>query len=276
MAQVEHQARKRFGQNFLVDQRIINHIVRSIRPQAGDNLVEIGPGKGAITALLLNACAHLHVVELDRDLIPILKATFSDFPHLVVHQADALKFDFATLAQNKPPLRIVGNLPYNISTPLIFHLLSFRQLVRDMHFMLQKEVVLRMAAQVGDNNYGRLGIMTQYFCQVEHLFDVGPECFRPVPKVESAIVRLTPHLELPHKADSHEALELVVRTAFSQRRKTLRNALKVLFSDQQLEDAGINPNVRPENVSLAQYVQLANCYVQIHGNTAIARVDSAE
>ncbi|HEY6528825.1 MAG TPA: 16S rRNA (adenine(1518)-N(6)/adenine(1519)-N(6))-dimethyltransferase RsmA [Cellvibrionaceae bacterium] len=267
MALVEHQARKRFGQNFLVDQRIINHIVRSIRPQAIDNLVEIGPGKGAITTLLLNACPNLNVVELDRDLIPILKATFSDHPNLVVHQADALKFDFATLASLEKPLRIVGNLPYNISTPLIFHLLSFRQLVQDMHFMLQKEVVLRMAAQVGDNNYGRLGIMTQYFCQVEHLFDVGPECFRPVPKVESAIVRLTPYTELPFKAESHEALEIVVRTAFSQRRKTLRNALKVLFTDEQLETAGLNPSLRPENVSLAQYVQLANVYAQSNSST---------
>lgn len=261
-AMTEHQARKRFGQNFLVDQRIINHIVRSIRPSAQDNLVEIGPGKGAITALLLNSCPNLNVVELDRDLIPILMATFSNFPGLVVHQADALKFDFATLATAANPLRIVGNLPYNISTPLIFHLLSFRELVRDMHFMLQKEVVLRMAAQVGDNNYGRLGIMTQYFCQVEHLFDVGPECFRPVPKVDSAIVRLTPYVQLPHTAHNHEDLELVVRTAFSQRRKTLRNALKPLFSDVQLEELGLNPNLRPENVSLAQYVQLANGYTQ--------------
>ncbi|MEY4590920.1 MAG: hypothetical protein RL497_2996 [Pseudomonadota bacterium] len=260
MAQIEHQARKRFGQNFLVDQRIINHIVRSIRPQATDNLVEIGPGKGAITSLLLSACPSLNVVELDRDLIPILNATFSHYPQLTIHQADALKFDFATLASVDRPLRIVGNLPYNISTPLIFHLLSFRQLVQDMHFMLQKEVVLRMAAQVGDNNYGRLGIMTQYFCQVEHLFDVGPECFRPVPKVESAIVRLTPHINLPFTADNHEDLELVVRTAFSQRRKTLRNALKVLFNEQQLEAAGLNANLRPENVSLEQYVRLANVY----------------
>lgn len=258
----EHQARKRFGQNFLVDQRIINHIVRSIRPGPQDNLVEIGPGKGAITALLLNACPTLNVVELDRDLIPILMATFSQFPGLVVHQADALKFDFATLAAADNPVRIVGNLPYNISTPLIFHLLSFRELVHDMHFMLQKEVVLRMAAQVGDNNYGRLGIMTQYFCQVEHLFDVGPECFRPVPKVDSAIVRLTPYRQLPHPARNHEDLELVVRTAFSQRRKTLRNALKLLFSDTQLEELGLNPNLRPENLSLAQYVQLANGYTQ--------------
>ncbi|HRH78967.1 MAG TPA: 16S rRNA (adenine(1518)-N(6)/adenine(1519)-N(6))-dimethyltransferase RsmA, partial [Cellvibrionaceae bacterium] len=228
------------------------------------------------TALLLNACPRLNVVELDRDLIPILKASFSNFPQLVVHQADALKFDFSTLVEDKNPLRIVGNLPYNISTPLIFHLLSFRELVRDMHFMLQKEVVLRMAAQVGDNNYGRLGIMTQYFCQVEHLFDVGPECFRPVPKVESAIVRLTPHTQLPFKAQSQEALELVVRTAFSQRRKTLRNALKLVFNDQQLEDAGLNPNLRPENISLAQYVQLANRYVDIHGDRMISEPDGSE
>ncbi len=253
-----HKARKRFGQNFLVDQRIINHIVRAIHPKPQDNLVEIGPGKGAITALLLSACAGLQVVELDRDLIPILQDQFANYPGLNIHQADALKFDFGALASVDNPLRVVGNLPYNISTPLIFHLLSYRERITDMHFMLQKEVVLRMAAGPGDNNYGRLGIMTQYFCRVEHLFDVGPECFRPVPKVESAIVRLAPYSQLPFVAQDEKLFEAVVRTAFSQRRKTLRNCLRTLLEATTLESLGIDPNLRAENLSIGQYVALAN------------------
>jgi 16S rRNA (adenine1518-N6/adenine1519-N6)-dimethyltransferase len=254
----EHQARKRFGQNFLIDQHIINHIVRMVRPSASDTLVEIGPGKGAITALLLAACPHLHVVELDRDLIPLLQAQFSQYPDMRIHQADALKFDFGALGSAERPLRIVGNLPYNISTPLIFHLLSYGTAIRDMHFMLQKEVVLRMAAGPGDNNYGRLGIMTQVFCQVEHLFDVGPECFRPVPKVESAIVRLTPYQHSPWALQDLPLFEKLVRTAFSQRRKTLRNCLKQVLAPEALEAVGIDPSMRAETVSLAQYVLLAN------------------
>ena len=254
----QHRARKRFGQNFLHDQQIISHIVRSISPKSDDNMVEIGPGKGAITELILDSCQNLNVVELDRDLIPILTAKFGHIPTFNINQADALKFDFATLGSLDRPLRIVGNLPYNISTPLIFHLLSFSGLVKDMHFMLQKEVVLRMAAKASENNYGRLGIMTQYLCDVEHLFDVGPECFDPQPKVDSAIVRLTPRAKPEYEALSTSLLENVVRTAFSQRRKTLRNTLKPLFTSEELERLSIDPSLRPEVIALKDYVALAN------------------
>src|SRR5690554_4035723 len=188
-----HRARKRFGQNFLIDEDIIQRLLWSIRPGTGQTLVEIGPGQGALTEGLLQHCPDLHVIELDRDLIPLLQARFSkEFPRLSIHQGDALQFDFSTLVQDQQPLRIVGNLPYNISTPLIFHLLEFRNIIGDMHFMLQKEVVARMASAPGEKAWGRLGIMTQYFCDVEMLFEVPPASFSPAPKVDSAIVRLTP------------------------------------------------------------------------------------
>lgn len=255
----EHQARKRFGQNFLVDQNIINHIVRAIHPRTDDNLVEIGPGQGAITEPLLEACEQLQVVELDRDLIPRLESKFRDFPGLRIHQGDALKFDFSQLAGEKP-LRIVGNLPYNISTPLIFHLLQYHGLIGDMHFMLQKEVVARMASEPSKKDYGRLSIMSQYHCKVEHLFDVGPHCFHPAPKVDSAIVRLTPHSVLPYPATNPELLDKLVRTAFQQRRKTLRNALKSVLQDDfsLLDQVAIDANQRPENLSVQDFVRLAN------------------
>ncbi len=255
-----HRARKRFGQNFLIDQGVINGIVRSIRPREGDNLVEIGPGQGAITALLLDACPNLQVVELDRDLIPVLLAQFAKYRNFKIHQADALQFDFAQLATPERPLRIVGNLPYNISTPLIFRLLGYHGLIKDMHFMLQKEVVQRMAATPGDKNYGRLGLMTQYYCRVENLFEVGPECFRPIPKVDSAVVRLTPYAELPLVATDVTMLETLVKTAFQQRRKTLRNALKQLLAAYDMDnlDLGLDLTRRPETLSLEEYVTLSN------------------
>ena len=258
-----HRARKRFGQNFLVDERLTGRIVRCIAPKQNDNLVEIGPGKGAITGLLLEYCDTLNVVELDRDLIPLLLAQFARYPNFKIHQADALSFDFAKLINGDKPLRIVGNLPYNISTPLIFHLLSYQSQVADMHFMLQKEVVLRLAAVPGDKNYGRLSIMAQYYCAVENLFEVPPESFEPAPKVDSAIVRLTPHKHLPHPADNLGKLEILVKTAFSQRRKTLRNSLKNLGLDEAQLSAmagltNLDLGKRAENLSLADYVQLCN------------------
>jgi 16S rRNA (adenine1518-N6/adenine1519-N6)-dimethyltransferase len=256
----EHQARKRFGQNFLIDETVIHRIVQAIAPSKNDNLVEIGPGQGAITALLLEHCPTLHVVELDRDLIPRLEAQFSHYPDLHIHSADALKFDFATLASAERPLRVVGNLPYNISTPLIFHLLSYRSLISDMHFMLQKEVVERMASAPGDKEYGRLSIMCQYFCDVEFLFEVGPHCFRPAPKVDSAIVRLTPRAQPKVIALNPKLLDTVVKTAFQQRRKTLRNALKTIVEDADVcfSACAIDPSQRPETLSVTDYVNLAN------------------
>jgi len=252
-----HKARKRFGQNFLSDPGIIQRIVSSIAPREDDNIVEIGPGKGAITALLLEACPKLNVVELDRDLIPILLAQFAVFKDFKIHQADALKFDFSSLAEDKA-IRIVGNLPYNISTPLIFHLLSYHGKVQDMHFMLQKEVVERMAAVPGQKSYGRLGIMVQYYCQVENLFLVPPECFQPQPKVDSAIVRLKPFQELPHPAKDVKLLERVVNVAFQQRRKTLRNGLKQLANSEQLDALKTDISVRAENLSVEQFVALSD------------------
>ncbi len=252
-----HQARKRFGQNFLHDPGVIERIIRAIHPKPDDAIVEIGPGLGAITEEILAVNPKLQVVELDRDLIPVLRTKFFNYPDFRIHEGDALTFDFSQLTDGKP-LRIIGNLPYNISTPLIFHLLSQTGVVQDMHFMLQKEVVQRMAAVPGDNNYGRLGIMTQYFCKVQPLFEVGPGAFRPAPKVDSAIVRLVPHTELPHPAKDLGTLQAVVRTAFNARRKTLRKALAGVVTVEQLQALGINDGLRPENLSLADYVSIAD------------------
>ncbi len=254
-----HRARKRFGQNFLIDQGIINHIVRSVGPKVGDNIVEIGPGQGAITGLLLEANPVLNVIELDRDLVPVLLSQFAKYDDFKIHQHDALKFDFANLCnEDKSPLRVVGNLPYNISTPLIFHLLSYEKRILDMHFMLQREVVLRLAAGPGDKNYGRLSIMAQYHCEIEHLFNVPPESFEPAPKVDSAIVRLTPHIKHPVVADNYDNLDKFVKMAFAQRRKTLRNGLKGLVSDDDASRVNLDLSQRAENISPKEYVAFCN------------------
>ncbi|MBN3563759.1 16S rRNA (adenine(1518)-N(6)/adenine(1519)-N(6))-dimethyltransferase RsmA [Aliamphritea spongicola] len=256
---VGHKARKRFGQNFLQDQGIIRRIIRSIAPQEDQHLVEIGPGLGAITEELLPECQQLNVVELDRDLIPILRTKFFSYADKFnIHEADALKFDFASLHQPPQPLRVVGNLPYNISTPLIFHLLSYAEQIEDMHFMLQKEVVDRLAAQPGESAYGRLGIMAQYYCHVEPLFIVPPEAFDPAPKVDSAIVRLIPYKKIPHPAKDVDKLEVVVRTAFGQRRKTLRNNLKPLISAEDIQALDIDPGLRPERLSLQEFIRISD------------------
>jgi 16S rRNA (adenine1518-N6/adenine1519-N6)-dimethyltransferase len=256
--QTPHRARKRFGQNFLIDQGVIREIVRAVHPLPGDQLVEIGPGKGAITQLLADSGAQLSVIELDRDLVPWLRVRFEKYPGFRLFQADALSFDFAQLMANDQPLRIVGNLPYNISTPLIFHLLSYAERVSDMHFMLQKEVVKRMAAQPGDSAYGRLGIMVQYHCDVEELFEVPPESFDPAPKVDSAIVRLTPHRERPFVAKDYAIFERLVNLSFQQRRKTLRNSLKGALVAEVMDRLPVDPNARAETLSLETFVQLSN------------------
>jgi 16S rRNA (adenine1518-N6/adenine1519-N6)-dimethyltransferase len=254
----QHRARKRFGQNFLHDAGVIHRILRAIHARAGERLVEIGPGQGALTEGLLGSGAHLDVIELDLDLIPLLKLKFGLNPDFHLHQGDALKFDFADLGAEPHSLRVVGNLPYNISTPLIFHLLEHAGLIRDMHFMLQKEVVERLAAEPGGGDWGRLSIMVQYHCRVEHLFNVGPGAFNPPPKVDSAIVRLVPHEVLPHPAKDAHLLERVVREAFNQRRKTLRNTLKGLLSSEAIEAAGVDGSQRPEQLDLAAFVRLAD------------------
>ena len=267
-----HKARKRFGQNFLQDGNIIRRIIRSISPKPGQHLVEIGPGLGAITEELLEAVGELDVVELDRDLIPILRTRFFNYEDKFrIHEGDALKFDFNTLIkkeqqdeeQPNEQIRVVGNLPYNISTPLIFHLLSHTGIIKDMHFMLQKEVVQRLAAQPGENNYGRLGIMAQYYCQVDNLFLVPPEAFDPKPKVDSAIVKLSPYAELPYPALDTKDFASIVRISFNQRRKTLRNNLKETLPSERIEALEIDPGIRPERLSLSEFVKLADAYTQL-------------
>lgn len=250
-----HQARKRFGQNFLSDNHYIQRIVESIAPQASDRLVEIGPGLGAITEHLVDKVSELHVVELDRDLIPRLEQKFADKHNFTIHHSDALKFDFSQLAQDSS-IRVVGNLPYNISTPLIFHLLDQRRSITDMFFMLQKEVVERICAQPGTSAYGRLSVMTQYYCQADLLFLVPAGAFQPPPKVESAIVRLQPYNDLPHPVKDEKLLNQIVTAAFGQRRKTLRNSLKNFIDEARLEALGINPTERAEQLSLSQFVEI--------------------
>lgn len=252
----EHRARKRFGQHFLSDAGIIDRLVRSVAPAAGQTLVEIGPGQGALTFPLLDEVEHLQVVELDRDLIDLLRRRVAP-ERLTIHQSDALRFDFAALA-SEGPLRVVGNLPYNISTPLIFHLLAQAGAIRDMTFMLQKEVVERLTAEPGSKDYGRLSVMVQYHCQADYLFFVPPSAFQPPPKVDSAVVRLTPYPTPPWPARDPAWLARLVTQAFSQRRKAIRNSLKRLVDPQTLAGVGIDPGLRPDHVSVANYVALAN------------------
>lgn len=253
----EHRARKRFGQHFLHDRGVVSRILDAFWPLPGETVVEIGPGLGALTRPLLERIAHLHVVELDRDLAARLRAEFPP-ERLTVHEVDALKFDFCRLATPAAPLRIIGNLPYNISTPLLFHLLDQRGCIRDMLFMLQKEVVQRLAAAPGGKDYGRLTVMIQAQLQVEALFNVGSGAFSPPPRVDSAIVRLTPHTSPPAVIHDPAAFAQLVKAAFAQRRKTLRNNLKGLLTDHAIVALGIDPERRAETLSLAEFAALAN------------------
>lgn len=253
---MSHQARKRFGQNFLHDYSIINNILSHAHPLAGEHWIEIGPGLGALTQPLLQAGVTLDVIELDRDLVSHLQKRFAGNNNLTVHSADALDFDFSALSKTGEKLRIIGNLPYNISTPLMFHLLENATCIEDMHFMLQKEVVNRICAEPGSKTYGRLSVMMQYFCETEWLFDVPPESFDPVPQVMSAIVKLTPHARPPVAIKDRDSFNQLVTQAFSQRRKTIRNSLKKLVEEQQMQALGIDPNLRAESLSLEQFALL--------------------
>ncbi len=253
----QHIARKRFGQNFLTDSHIIDRIIHGIQPQADDRLVEIGPGLGAITCPLLELVGELDVIELDRDIIPKLRLNCGLKGQLNIHNVDVLKFDFNSLCSGQQKLRIVGNLPYNISTPIIFHLVQYAEHIKDMHFMLQKEVVERLAAQPGTSNYSRLSVMAQYHFKVSPLFLVPPEAFEPRPKVDSAIVRLVPYTTKPVQVDDEPAFAKLVSQAFSQRRKTLRNVLKDYASTEQMEAAGIKPSQRAQELTLNQFAELS-------------------
>ena len=254
-------ARKRFGQNFLHDESIINSIVEAISPEEGQHLVEIGPGRGALTEPLLQRCSKLDVIELDRDLVPLLRRQFSDYKQLQIHEADALRYDYSQLITEQKPLRIIGNLPYNITTPLLFHLLSFADAINDMCFMLQKEVVERICAQPGTKQYGRLSIMIQYQCHTDMLFVVPPEAFDPVPKVESAIIYLQPRKQPLGGDVDIRVLSQIVTQAFSQRRKTIANTLKKLISPEIFLAADIDPTQRPETISVDAFVRLTRCYL---------------
>ena len=258
----KHRARKRFGQHFLADPGVIDAIIRAVHPTSDDVIVESGPGQGAITDALARSAGHLHAVELDRDLVARLRRQYDGNPDVTVHEADALRFDFATLGER---IRVVGNLPYNISTPLLFHLLKFRDRILDMHFMLQKEVVDRMAAGPGSKTYGRLGIMLGCHLSIESLFDVPPEAFEPPPEVTSAVVRLDPLPPDTFDIQDEAGLSTLVTTAFMQRRKTLRNSLKKLAERADFEATDIDAGLRPEQVSIADYVRLSNYLRQKSG-----------
>lgn len=249
-----HRARKRFGQNFLSDPNVVRRIVEAIRPLPGETVVEIGPGLAALTEPLVERLGHLHVVEIDRDLIARLHERFTS-AQLTIHEGDALRFDFTTLPA---PLRVVGNLPYNISTPLLFHLADFAARVHDMTFMLQKEVVMRMVAAPDTPDYGRLSVMLQYRFRMARLFDVPPGAFRPAPKVVSSIVRLVPRPTAELVARDEALMGRIVAAAFGQRRKTLRNTLREFLDERDFAALGIDSNLRGERLAVADYVMIAN------------------
>jgi len=258
----QHKARKRFGQHFSHDKNIIHKLIRAINPQVGETIIEIGPGQGALTFPLLEQCKELTAIELDRDLIPILAQGAKSLGQLNLINSDILQIDMSTLSL-PTPFRLVGNLPYNISTPLMFHMLEHNKLIKDMHFMVQKEVAERIVASPNQNgsggkHYGRLSVMMQYYCQSEYLFDVPPGCFSPPPKVDSAIIRLIPYSEPPLLVDDMEIFANVVKSAFNQRRKTISNSLKNSLSRDQILSLEIDPGCRAENLSLAEFIQLSN------------------
>lgn len=256
---MKHIAKKRFGQNFLTDQGVIYSLVEAISPKLDDLLVEIGPGLGALTQPLLKKLNHLHVVEIDRDIIAWMES-FYPKDKLTIHNSDALKFNFAELATLSPDhkIRVTGNLPYNISTPILFHLLENVGSIIDMHFMLQKEVVERMVAAPSTSEYGRLSVMLQYRLKMDYLITVPPEAFDPAPKVESAFVRCVPHQVLPYPAKNEALFGKIVTAAFGQRRKTLRNTLKEYLDDGGFNAVGIDSGLRAENLSVEQFVSIAN------------------
>lgn len=261
---MQHRAKKRFGQNFLIDEFIIQRIVDSINPQEDDTIIEIGPGLGAITKPLLQRVIELNVIELDRDVIPKLINNCKAFGSPLIHEMDVLKFDFEEFHKNtnkQKLLRVVGNLPYNISTVVLFLLLKNRHVIQDMHFMLQKEVVDRISAIPGNRIYGRLSVMAQTYFKVTPLFLVPSHAFSPAPKVESAILRLVPDEQFSASIKDHDSYSSMIRQAFSQRRKTLRNTLKDFCTREQILAAGIDPGQRAESLSVGDYL---NLHQQIH------------
>jgi 16S rRNA (adenine1518-N6/adenine1519-N6)-dimethyltransferase len=264
---MKHIAKKRFGQNFLTDQGIINSLIAAIEPKNDELIVEIGPGLGALTKPLLRNISHLHVVEIDRDIVSWMQNEYAKPVYannvITIHNVDALKFDFSALANHDKKLRVTGNLPYNISTPILFHLLDNLTSIQDMHFMLQKEVVERMVAQPSNPAYGRLSVMLQYHLHMEYLITVPPDAFEPAPKVESAFVRCVPHMQLPYIANDTVLFSKIVMAAFGQRRKTIRNTLKDYLTDEDFSrihemNQQLEPQLRAENLSVKDYVLITN------------------
>ncbi len=256
-----HFARKRFGQNFLHDDYIIESIVAAIQPNKDQALVEIGPGLAALTIPVSKLVDHLTVIEIDRDLAERLKQNPLLTDKLTVIEQDALNYDFNILATELgEPLRVFGNLPYNISTPLMFHLFEFANIITDMHFMLQKEVVTRLVAAPNSKDYGRLSVMAQYYCQIIPVLEVPPSAFKPAPKVDSAVVKLIPYKQKPYLVNDVKILSRLTTEAFNQRRKTIRNSLSNMFSVEQLIELDIDPTLRAENLTVQQYCQLANAW----------------
>jgi 16S rRNA (adenine1518-N6/adenine1519-N6)-dimethyltransferase len=251
-----HQARKRFGQHFLHDQIVIEAILRAIDPRPGENLLEIGPGQGALTYPLLQRCDKLIAIELDRDLVPVLARQATGFGMLEIINADILDFELSSIPGNKT-YRVIGNLPYNISTPLMFHLLESVQQIQDMHFMLQKEVALRIVANPGEPNYGRLSVMLQYQCACQYLLDVAPGSFKPPPGVDSAVIRLTPFSRPEYDVGDYSQFSSIVQAAFSQRRKTISNSLKSVLGRETIIACEIDPGLRAENLSVADFAKLS-------------------
>jgi len=251
-----HRARKRFGQHFLHDQSVIEAILRAIDPRPGENLLEIGPGQGALTYPLLQRCDQLIAIELDRDLVPVLTRQATNFGKLEIINADILEFELSSIPGNKT-FRVVGNLPYNISTPLMFHLLESVEQIKDMHFMVQKEVALRIVARPGEANYGRLSVMLQYQCDCHYLLDVSPDSFKPPPKVDSAVIRLIPYSSPQHDVGDYGHFSKIVQAAFSQRRKTISNSLKSVLDRETIIACEIDPGLRAENLGIADFARLS-------------------
>ncbi len=263
---MSHRPRKRFGQNFLRDPAIIASIIATIKPRPGQHLLEIGPGQGAITRELLRQGGALDAVELDRDLLQTLKAQCEPLGEFRLFNADALSFDYCALMDERRKLRVVGNLPYNISTPLLFHLLTQKQCIEDMHFMLQKEVVQRIAAVPGSKRWGRLSVMLQLDCDIQALFDIAPTAFHPPPRVDSSFVRLTPRKTPRYALDDREEFTNLVTQAFAHKRKTLSNNMKDLLNADQIRAAGIDPSIRAEQIDIEGFVRLANLARQSGGD----------
>ena len=253
-----HPPRKRFGQHFLRHSIILEKIISNIHPRKTDIIVEIGPGQGTLTDFLIKKCGQLILVEIDRDLVTFLQKKYIHSENLTIHQSDVLHFDLSTLEIGNKPLRIVGNLPYNISTPLLFHLFAQIELIEDMHFMLQKEVVLRLTAPVDDANYGRLSIMSQFFCNNISLFNVPNNAFFPPPRVESAFVRLIPEKTATNTVKDLNQFSALVKEAFTYRRKTIANALRKLIPRERWDMMGINPQVRPQELTIKDFLKISN------------------